>query len=245
MIISIIIATFNAERSVKKCLDCISPQKDEDIEVIIVDGGSTDKTVEYVKSYSWVDKLISEKDEGIYDAWNKGIKIANGRWIMFVGADDELLPNTLKKYSEFAKNIDKSVDIITAKSEYVDLKGKIIKIVGRPYEWDDYKKNMEISHGTTLHNRKLFDEIGLYDLNYKICSDYELLMRKGRHIKCVFYNKTILRFAIGGASFSFACQKETFQIRKKYHTISLLENYYLVIKRIVGLCIKKMLYTTK
>lgn len=243
--LSIIIATYNAETTLQQCLDSIISQKDEAIELIIIDGGSKDETINIVNRNSdFIDKYISEPDNGIYDAWNKGIKISTGHWIMFVGADDTILPNTLSDYVDFASNADDSNDIITAKSNFVDLKGHTIKIVGEPYSWERYKKNMNISHGSTLHNRRLFREVGPYNINYKICADYELLMRKGALLKGLFYDHVILEFKIGGASFSFRCQKDTFDIRRKYNTVPTIINFFLSAKRVLGIVFKKIYYST-
>lgn len=241
--ISIIIATYDAGKVLQRCLDSIRPQKTEEIELLFIDGGSKDNTMDIVNSNKdIVDYVVSELDKGIYDAWNKGIKIANGRWIMFVGADDVLLPDILPDYVAYSKTIDDSYDLITAKAEFVDLSGKLIKVIGEPFRWERYKRNMNISHGSTLHNRKMFEEVGLYSLYYKICADYEMFMRKGKDIRPAYYNHVILRFTIGGASFSAACQKETFEIRRQYHTVSTLVNCLLYMKRCIGIICKKYLY---
>lgn len=241
--ISIIIATYNAECYLQQCLDSIIPQKGEAIELIIIDGESTDGTINILNRNSdFIDKYISEPDNGIYDAWNKGMKLSTGRWIMFVGADDKIFPNTLLDYAEFASKIPAYIDLITAKSIIVDLSGRRIKKIGDSFIWSKYKKNMNISHGTTLHNRNLFSEYGFFDTQYKICADYEMLMRKGNETKCVFFNKTIMEFKIGGASFSYACQLETFRIRKRYKTVCYLLNIFLFIKRCLGIYCRRKFY---
>lgn len=246
MEVSIIIATFNAGKTLGSCLLSLAKQKTEDVEIIVVDGGSKDDTIKIINdNLNVVDKWLSEPDKGIYDAWNKGIKLASGRWVMFVGADDGLLPNVLPKYVEFSKNIGDDVDLITAKAEFVDLEGKLIKIIGEPFIWDKYRYNMNISHGSTLHNRKLFDEVGMYSLKYRICADYEMFMRKGSRTKSEFYDNVVFRFAIGGASFSFACQKETFMIRKEYNSVPLFVNIMLCAKRCLGIMYKKIRFSYK
>ena len=243
-IVSLIIATYNAEKTLPECLFAFEQQKTEDIEIIVVDGKSTDGTLGIIKNSAIIDLYVSEKDNGIYDAWNKGIKMAHGDWIMFVGSDDEILPNVLCDYVKFAKTVSKDVDIITAKSRFVDLDGKLIKEIGRPYSWEEYRHNMEIAHGTTLHNRRLFNEIGLYDINFRICADYELLMRKGANIKSVFYNDNLMNFVVGGASFSYKCQLETYMIRRKYKSVNQLRNICLFLKRCAGITLNRIIYKT-
>ena len=97
--ISIITATYNAELVFEDLVNSIIPQKTNDIEFIVIDGGSKDNTLNIMKKYnSNIDYWISEQDNGIYDAWNKGIRVSTGEWIMFLGADDILHQNTISDY---------------------------------------------------------------------------------------------------------------------------------------------------
>ena len=246
-LLSIIIATYNAGNTLDACLTSITKQKSSEIELLIIDGGSSDKTLDIIHSYGDnIDVLISEPDKGIYDAWNKGISHATGAWIMFIGADDILVENSLSPYIQYVKQIStQNYDLITACAYFVDLKGKLIKKVGEPFSWEREKRNMNISHGSTLHNRNLFQKIGKYSLEYKICADYELLIREGQNLCCAFYNQAVLVFKVGGASFSMECQYETFRIRKKYHTVPLVINLYLCLRRMVGIMLKSIVYITK
>lgn len=246
-LLSIIIATYNAGNTLDACLTSITKQKSSEIELLIIDGGSFDKTLDIIHSYGdKIDVLISEPDKGIYDAWNKGISHATGAWIMFIGADDILVENSLSPYIQYVKQIStQNYDLITACAYFVDLKGKLIKKVGEPFSWEREKRNMNISHGSTLHNRNLFQKIGKYSLEYKICADYELLIREGQNLCCAFYNQAVLVFKVGGASFSMECQYETFRIRKKYHTVPLVINLYLCLRRMVGIMLKSIVYITK
>lgn len=246
-LLSIIIATYNAGNTLDACLTSITKQKSSEIELLIIDGGSSDKTLDIIHSYGdKIDVLISEPDKGIYDAWNKGISHATGAWIMFIGADDILVENSLSPYIQYVKQIStQNYDLITACAYFVDLKGKLIKKVGEPFSWEREKRNMNIYHGSTLHNRNLFQKIGKYSLEYKICADYELLIREGQNLCCAFYNQAVLVFKVGGASFSMECQYETFRIRKKYHTVPLVINLYLCLRRMVGIMLKSIVYITK
>lgn len=233
---SIITATYNAGITLNDLLQSILPQKTENVELIIVDGGSIDDTVSIIKSYgSIVDYWISEKDNGIYDAWNKGIKVAKGKWIMFVGADDVLLPNAIENYNELILNSkDKDVDYISGKVSYVNDNGKIMKLLGSECSWNKMRKGMCAAHVASLHNSNLFDEVGLYDLKFKICGDYELLLRKKEKLKSLFLNKTVAQMKSGGMSFSFAAILETYQIRKTRQSLVLIPNVIILITNIIG-----------
>ena len=226
--ISIIIATYNASNTIKKCLECIASQKTDECELIIIDGNSSDETVNIVKSFGKViDYFITEPDSGVYDAWNKGIKVSNGDWIMFVGADDLLLPNAINDYLNILKYNErvKEVDYICAKNEYVDKNGKLLKILGMKPSWNKMRKMMVAAHVASLHNRKhLFNEIGLYNLNFKICADYELLLRKGNRLRYLFIPNHIARMTVGGVSFSTKAVIESYRIRSMHHSVSSLGN---------------------
>lgn len=102
MTISIIIATYNASKTLQRCLDSIVSQLTNETELILVDGGSKDDTNKIIDSYG--DKIavhISEPDKGIYDAWNKGVKAAHGKFVAFIGADDQMLPEAIRHYLDF------------------------------------------------------------------------------------------------------------------------------------------------
>ena len=233
MTITIIIATYNAEKTLNRCLNSIIPQLTEECELIIIDGNSKDKTNEIIKSYKEsVAYYISEPDKGIYDAWNKGINAAKGKWIAFIGADDILLPNALQKYLSFIKktpNID-SYDYICAQNEYVDNKGKLLMILGNQPEWKFMRKKMVAAHVASLHNKQnLFEINGGYDLSYKICADYELLVRKKNKLKYLFIPTHIARMQAGGMSLSTKAVIETYKIRQKHNTLpSLLNRFYFI-----------------
>ena len=96
-IISIIIATYNAEKTLKRCLNSIVSQKKDQLELLIIDGCSTDRTMDIVREFAEsIDVIVSEVDKGIYDAWNKGIRLATGEWIMFLGVSIYLAFNFLR-----------------------------------------------------------------------------------------------------------------------------------------------------
>lgn len=231
MLISFIIATFNAEKTLRRCIDSIVPQLNEECELILVDGGSKDKTNKIIDSYG--DKIavhISEPDKGIYDAWNKGVKLARGKWVGFIGADDILLPHAIETYLKAIKSTDNidSYDYICAHNEYVDEKGNVIQVIGEPATWSKMRKGMVAAHVASLHNKhNLFETIGGYDLQFHICADYDLLLRKRNKLKSLFVNHNIARMQTGGMSFSVKAIKEAYRIRLKNHSINKVENAFL------------------
>lgn len=226
-LISIIIATWNSEKTLKRCLDSIVPQLTRNIELLIVDGSSIDKTNEIIDSYGEnISFHISERDKGVYDAWNKAIKHSSGKWITFLGSDDELMPDTIKIYENFLEqNRDKEYDIICAKLYFMSNTGKILREVGEPWDW--YKlthRKWNYAHPGLLHNRKLFDKFGLFHLQYKICADTDFLQRIGPNIKAGFIDHFLVKMSAGGISDSFQAIKEGYLIRKNNKTLPAFEN---------------------
>lgn len=234
MKISIIIATYNAQKRLGRCLDSILSQKTDDVELIIIDGGSKDQTRSIIEDYkSIVDYSISEKDDGIYHAWNKGVKIAKGDWIMFLGADDCLTPGAIRKIMQYLSSINyDECDYVSAKINYLDEQGQLIKIIGKAWCWMEFRNKMTVAHVGSLHSRMFFNEIGLFDTSYKICADYELLMRKKENLRACFMNEVIASMEFGGVSLSTAAIYETLKICNTYSNNNLIVKLYLLIRKL-------------
>lgn len=202
-LISIIIAVYNGEEYLDRAINSVLSQSASNYELIIIDGNSTDSTIDIVKKYrSYISTFISEKDKGIYDAWNKGIKVAKGEWICFIGADDEFYPSAIKKYTSFLKSIEnyETIDYVFSKVEYVGLTGKVIQVHGKPWRWKEFRKHMSVSHVGSLHSTKYFKKYGIFNDLYKIAGDYEMLLRAQDSLQAVFFNDIIVRMQIGGIS---------------------------------------------
>jgi len=210
-LITIITATYNAESTLPDLIKSIESQTNSDFEFIIIDGASTDKTLDIIKAHSeYIDLWISEKDSGIYDAWNKGIKLAHGNWLAFIGADDRLKPNAIQLYSDEIKKLeDTSINFISAKAEVINNSGDIINIIGDRF----HPTFIDVCHVMALHKSSLFHERGLYDIKYKIVGDYEFLLRCKNCIKPFFLDKVIAEIGNGGVSTSYRAIREIYFAR--------------------------------
>lgn len=153
---------------------------------------------------------------------------------MFIGADDVLLPGALAYYLEQLKSIPniQECDYICAHNEFVDMNGKVLKVLGEEPRWKKMRRMMPAAHVASLHNKKrLFESIGLFDFeHFKICADYELLLRKGSKLSFLMLPAHIAKMKVGGMSFSTRAVKETFLIRKLHHSVPALVNYLLFIR---------------
>jgi glycosyltransferase involved in cell wall biosynthesis len=217
---SIVVATFNAEASISDLIDSIRIQKTGEVEIIFVDGGSSDSTIKIIQESKIADVIISEKDSGIYDAWNKGLRVLNSKWVMFLGADDVVLPQTFKYWIEIIEGVESDVELISGRNYLVDKSGKIIKAYGKPAEWRSLSKMMVIAHVGAMHSIKIFEKYGQFDSSWRICGDYDLLLRSKGCLKVMFVDKILVKTAIGGMSYSYSAIIEAFVVRKKNQSIS-------------------------
>jgi len=210
--ISVITAVYNGAAFIEDSIKSIISQKNDQIEYIIIDGGSKDNTMEIVKRYAdEIDYFISEPDKGIYDAWNKGIKQAKGDWVMFVGCDDFLVPNALEEYLKFIKEVNSDVEYISFRRQMIDKDDRKIRLIGWKWEWPLFLKYMTVAHSASLHSKRLFEKYGVFDINYKIVGDYELLLRARGDLKAVFIDFVSIVMREGGASDSTKAIKEQYK----------------------------------
>lgn len=240
MTITIIIATFNAAKTLRCCLDSIVPQLTTETELILVDGGSKDETNAIIDSYG--DKVsvhISEPDNGIYDAWNKGVKAAHGDWVMFVGADDKLMPSTIRDYITFIKDLDSDIDLISSKRRMVSVNGLKIYDVGTQWVWPSCLFGMPISHPGALHSMRLFEEVGLYNVSFKVAADYELLLRKKEKMQTAFLDKVTIEVSEGGISDSYKSVMEYYRVLRNCPDITMLKSFVLFTNMYIRFSVKK------
>lgn len=217
-LISVITVVLNGEKTLRRAIESVVHQKSEaNIEYIIIDGHSTDASVNIIKSYGdAISFWISEPDAGIYDAWNKGLSHATGEYIAFLGADDFYYPNALRIYSEYIQG-HPDVEYISSRVNYVGLHTRVI---GKPLIWSRFCRRMTVAHVGSLHRRSLYDRLGEYDTSFKAAGDYEFLVRAGKYIKSGFIDYVSANMSGGGVSTRLALTslRETFQIKRKYST---------------------------
>lgn len=229
MKISVIIATYNSAKTLRRCIDSIVPQLGDDGELIIIDGNSKDETMDIVKSYgNMIAYSVSEPDKGVYDAWNKGIEAARGNWITFIGSDDAMLPCAFEEYKRFFETNGEDFDLICGKLHYVDSEtGALIREVGEPWNWNKLiHRKWKLAHPGMLNNKRCFERIGNFDVQFKICADSDFLQRLGPSIKTGYIDEYLVNMSSGGISDSGEAIRESYLTRKKNRVISPFSNYY-------------------
>ena len=206
--ISIITATFNSAKTLKDTIQSVLRQTNKDFEYLIIDGGSTDETIDIVKSYesefSGRLKWVSEKDQGIYDAMNKGIKMASGDVVGILNSDDYFTSDDILQTVDNAFK-SHEIDAIYGDIHFIR-DGNPQKCVRyyssrmfRPF-W--LRFGFMPAHPSFYCKREVFEKAGLYSLDYKIGADYEMMVRlfKKYRIKSLYINKDFVTMRTGGAS---------------------------------------------
>jgi glycosyltransferase involved in cell wall biosynthesis len=204
--VSIITAVYNAAPTLEECLLSVRRQSYPEVEHIVIDGGSTDGSVKILQRHSsLLAYWISEPDSGVFDAWNKGLSVATGEWIAFLGAEDILLPDALSKYLTVCGGTD--AQYVSSLVRYIR-PGLPDKIIGRPWSWPAFQRKMTTAHVGSLHRFDLFEKYGTYDTSYKIVGDYELLLRPGKDLNSIFVSEVTVAMLAGGNSDRFPALKE-------------------------------------
>ncbi|WP_028898282.1 glycosyltransferase family 2 protein [Prevotella sp. HUN102] len=208
MKISIVTATFNSEATIADTINSVLSQDYKDIEYIIVDGGSTDKTMEIVKSkiqeFGNRLKYISESDKGIYDAMNKGIRMASGEIVGILNSDDYYTSSDV--LSTYAKEFsDKNIDAVYGDIHFIreNEPSKIARYYSsRIFRPSLLRFGFMPAHPSFYLRRSVYEKAGLYSLDYKIGSDFEMMVRlfKKNHITYKYIAKDVVTMRMGGAS---------------------------------------------
>lgn len=212
-LITIIIPTFNSGKTVHIALESVLQQTFQDWECIVVDGASKDNTIEIVKDYCAKDNrihYISERDHGIYDAFNKGWRMAKGTWIMYLGADDYYFPDGLEKLMTIASD---SKDILYGDCELRFNKTR--KIRGNaPLTEIGYM--LPACHQSIAMRRSFFEILGGFDLKYKVYGDLDIIQRAYiAGARFAETNDVISSFYVGGVSSdNLAALNEIYSIMK-------------------------------
>lgn len=198
--VSIIISTLNSEKTLGECIKSCLNQNYANKEIVIVDGKSTDQTLNIIHSFNSKKIFyISEKDEGIYDAWNKAISFCKGEWVCFLGSDDKWISNSsLKKLVH--SNYNDNINFISGKVKIFNKNTKLTSVMGKSWNYDRLWMNIRIAHPGALHKKQLFENFGKFNKDFKIAGDHEFLIRAGSSINANFLDEIVIEMQDGGIS---------------------------------------------
>ncbi|EAQ42172.1 glycosyltransferase family 2 protein [Polaribacter sp. MED152] len=202
MKISIITVSYNSESTIETTFKSVAIQKYKNVEYILIDGGSQDNTLSIAKKYNHIiTKIVSEKDNGLYDAMNKGIKLATGDVIGIINSDDLFCDqNALEKVIDvFNKN--QNLDSVYADLFYVS-QFNINKIVRRWVTGNQkpFKNGWHPAHPTFYIKKSVYDKFGLFDLSFKLAADFEIMLRfLDKHkISAIYLQEPLVKMRLGG-----------------------------------------------
>ena len=236
-LVSIVIATYNSARTLQTALASVANQTYANIELVVVDGGSTDGTLEMIETYAFKRKTyISEKDKGIFDALNKGVKMSSGEWIFVLGSDDELLPDgsdTLIQHSD-------GFDVVYGNTINRFDDGSLTLFKAKDYHCLNHIICC-CHQGLIMKKDCILRENG-FNLNYPLRADFDLIQRcylKEYRFRQV--DASIAYYYVGGASgqANLSSDIERYHILKNNHSTKFpfLVFLYYFMKKLVRLYI--------
>jgi glycosyltransferase involved in cell wall biosynthesis len=209
--LSVITVVFNNARDIERTMLSVLNQTYQPIEYIVVDGGSTDGTLEIIKKYQERIKLVSEKDEGIYDAMNKGLNIAGGDYVLFMNSGDEIYaPETVTRVFATAED----ADIYYGETEMINDKGESLgqrrHKAPKKFTWRSFKYGMSVSHQAIYIKRAITEP---YNRRYHLSADIDWIIRAAKKTKKITrVEGYVAKYLMGGMS-------------KQRHNQSLIERF--------------------
>jgi glycosyltransferase involved in cell wall biosynthesis len=220
VLVSIITVSYNSEKTISLTLESVAKQTYRPIEYIIIDGSSTDGTINLIKGSATVSKWVSEPDDGIAEAFNKGLALATGEWIGIINSDDWYEFDAVAAVMEHAD----TADLIHGPVRYWDRDTP--KEIYFPNE-AELKREMTINHPSVFVRRSVYDALGGFDVSYRYAMDYEFLLRAlaAGYRFCAVQDVVLANMRFGGAS-DLYWQKAVFEVlrAKETHFPSLLDN---------------------
>lgn len=237
---SIITVSFNSEKTIRNTLESVLNQTETNFEYIIVDGKSKDSTLEIIKSYEQKFKekgisyrWISEEDNGIYEAINKGISLSKGTLIGLLNSDDWYELDALQNIkNNFIKT---NADFIHGNMNLYSIKKEFIKRL-KPKDKKALTRKMPFFHPTCFISKKVYNVLKGYSLDYKICADYDFIIKIIKNdFKVTCIDKVITNFTMGGVSTTEVKKalKESHQIRVNNGYSKNLSKFHYYIERVI------------
>jgi glycosyltransferase involved in cell wall biosynthesis len=206
---TIIIPTFNAVNLISSAIESVLSQSFTNFEILVLDNVSVDGTIDIIKSHCEKDKRIfflSEKDDGIYDAMNKGVSLSKGEWLFFLGCDDSFFDNEVLMNIAYTIAKEESARLIYGNVRHY-------KVFQNPNDFIIYDGKFDgdkllqknICHQSIFYNHTLFSEFGLFNTQYRLMADWDFNLRCFNKVKSFYVDIVISNFYAGGRS---ATQKD-------------------------------------
>lgn len=230
ILVSVITPCYNSKETIEKTLECIEDQTYRNLEYIIVDGGSADGTLDLIEHHRGKlgerFRLVSEKDNGIYDAMNKGIRMARGDLIGIVNSDDWYETDTVAQVVQNCRKQKYEV-IYGMQRTFQGEKEKAVFI----YHHGFLPQQM-ITHPTCFVTKSAYEDLGLFDTQYRSAADYDLMLRfyESKRVTFTPVYRVLSNFRLGGMSGSQTGVRENALIRYRHGYMSKKRYYFVMVK---------------
>ncbi len=202
-LVTIVVAIRNVGIDLKQTLDDFDTQGFQNFEVLIADCNSTDDPGQYLIDRRYPIRHVMQGDTGIYDAWNKVLPLAQGEWLLFMGAGDTFVaPDVLECVASHLSVITDDVLMAYGKVDVMGENGKVVQSCGAP--WPTMRADLThfgiYPHQATFQRRRTLDLYGTFNDQYRICGDIEMVLRLAGHQDPVFIPVVVAHFQFGGTS---------------------------------------------
>ena len=203
-LISVITVCYQAEEFLEQCIHSVISQDLDDFEYIVIDGGSTDSTIDIIKKFQ--DRLTywhSKKDRGLSHAFNLGLEQCRGQWIAFLNADDMYCNSSVLAEAAQELKRARNIDVVHGKIQHIKRAQSPVTIsaeIGGRWSWSQFRRRSTIPHPAAFICRGLIEEIGIFDEKYRNALDYEFFLRKGKNLRVLYIPQLIAQMRIGGIS---------------------------------------------
>jgi glycosyltransferase involved in cell wall biosynthesis len=234
---TIITCVLNAVDTIEDTISSVLNQTFDDFEYVVIDGGSTDGTLDVIRRYSEkIDYCISEPDQGLYFGFNKGVKLARGRYIGILNGDDSYKPNALALVNEMI--------IKHVKNDYIIYGG--VSIIGE-FSRDEFFHHLNIptamiSHPATFVASSIYHKVGMFNTEFKVAADYEFIARCFMNgYEFISIENSLANYRPGGYSNRnwILSIKESIKIRKSLNNWKPLNSYFILVRILLATGIHK------
>jgi glycosyltransferase involved in cell wall biosynthesis len=250
--VSYVVPSLNHGQYIREAIDSILLQDYSNVECIVIDGGSRDGTPEVLRTYGGRIRWLSEPDQGLYDAVNKGWRLASGEWLGWLNADDRLLPGAIESLVEAALG-DSEIGMAYGDYYRIDSRGATLECVhaGRP-DWQSLVRfGNAIFIGAALFRREAVSDVGSFDLSYSLASDYDFIVRTLKRSTAIHIREPVASFRMHHQSKSqrerWLMWYETLEISRKQsgRRYARLRARYLLDRTVHALASDERLWSTR
>jgi glycosyltransferase involved in cell wall biosynthesis len=202
--VSVIVALLNRRSTLQRCVDSVLAQTYKHRELLVIDGGSTDGSLEVLRAFGEALHWESAPDRGLYHAFNKALRKAAGDWLYFLGADDYLWDRTvLERMAPHLAAAYPRYRVVYAQANFVSARGETLETLGAP--WSSFRsrflQGFMLPHQAVFHHRRLFADHGVFDESFRNGGDYEMLLRELKVKDALFVPDVIVAgYQFGGGS---------------------------------------------